>query len=341
MDHGQSRNHARRLTNPRTPCKALVRRLTQTSALGFELGGQIHAQDINEFLHRWRQHAAFAVKNRERAGKLFPQKRYHRERTDLLFLLHGGVRHDRNSVIDLNRTLHGLDVVEFHDGFDLQLVITEDQIDRLARRDVGVEADKFLSHQIAWIDLLALRERVRGMGDQNQAVVAKWHRLDLPHFDRKGHQTEIDRVVQDVLVNEIRAAVFDADIDRGKILQEPFDVWRQLVQTDRVNRRYANRPANNLLHLLKFAQQLLILMQHLLRSIINALPLPRELKLLLTAVDKQRLEMPLHRPGLLTHRRLGDAINFSRLREALRFDEICEDFKVFDLHDTLDSKPCI
>jgi hypothetical protein len=46
-------------------------------------------------------------------------------------------------------------------------------------------------------------------------------------------------------------------------------------------------------------------------------PFARQLELLLAAVDQQRLEMPLHRTGLLAHRRLRDAVNLAAFEKLL------------------------
>ena len=79
-------------------------------------------------------------------------------------------------------------------------------------------------------------------------------------------------------------------------------------------------------------EQLLVDVQNLLRRLVDPLALAREVELLLAAVDHQRLEMPLHRPRLLADRRLRDAVQLGRFGETLRFDEVGEDFEVFDLH---------
>jgi hypothetical protein len=211
-------------------------------------------------------------------------------------------------VIDFDRAFHRLDVVELHHRLDLELVLAEDQIDRLAGRDVRVEADELLAREVLHLEIRAFRQRVLRVRDQDQVIVAERQHLDLPLLHRKRHQPEIDRIVQDVLVDQIRTPVFDAHIHRREIMQEFFDERRQLVQPDRVNRRDANRAADHLLHLLQFREQFLVGVQHLLRRLVHALPLARELKLLLTAVDEEGLEVPLHRARLLADRRLRDAV---------------------------------
>ena len=115
-------------------------------------------------------------------------------------------------------------------------------------------------------------------------------------------------------------------------MQEFLYKRRQLVQPDRINGRNPDRAADHLLHFLQLALQLLVGVQHLLRRLVDAVSFPRELKLFLAAVDEERLEMPLHRPSLLAHRRLRDAIQLGRFGETFGFDQIGEDFEVFNLH---------
>jgi len=73
--------------------------------------------------------------------------------------------------------------------------------------------------------------------------------------------------------------------------------------------------------------------QNLLRRLVDPIALARELKLLLAPVDQQRFEVPFHRPRLLAHRRLRDAVEFGGLREAFRLHQVREDFEILDLHD--------
>jgi hypothetical protein len=109
------------------------------------ISGKSSPERLDEFLHRRRQHAALAVQNGERPGELLPLEVQHGQRALLLLLRHGRLRHDRDAVIDFDRALHRLDVVELHHRLDLELVLAEDDIDRLAGRDVRVEADELLA----------------------------------------------------------------------------------------------------------------------------------------------------------------------------------------------------
>ena len=173
------------------------------------------------------------------------------------------------------------------------------------------------------------------MRDQDQAVVAERDHVDLPDALREGDEAEIDGIVEDILINEVGAAVFDADVDRRVVVEEFFDVGRQFVQADGVDRGDADGTADDFLHLLQLALQFLVNVQDLLRRLIDALTFTGKIELLLAAINHQRLEIPLHRTGLLAGRRLRDAVQFGRLGEALRFDQIGKNLKVFNLHTAL------
>ena len=69
-------------------------------------------------------------------------------------------------------------------------------------------------------DLSPLGQRVLGMADHDQMVVPERDHLDLPDLVWERDQSEIDAVVQNVLVDEVRAAVLDPHVDGGKIVKE-------------------------------------------------------------------------------------------------------------------------
>ena len=77
--------------------------------------GQVRAQRLDEFLHRGGQHAALAVQDGERAGELLALKGRWRAYPAVSLPVHGGLRDDGDAVVDFDRALHGLDVVELHD----------------------------------------------------------------------------------------------------------------------------------------------------------------------------------------------------------------------------------
>ena len=115
-------------------------------------------------------------------------------------------------------------------------------------------------------------------------------------------------------------------------MQELLDEGRQLMEADGVDRRDADRAADDLLHLLQLAQEFLVLVQDFLRRLVHPQALARELELLLAAIDQQRLEMPLHRTRLLTDGGLCDAVQLGRFREALGLDQVGENFEILHLH---------
>src|ERR1017187_1825696 len=294
---------------------------------------QVEPERLYEFLHGRREDPALAVEDGERAGEFAPLEPEHGERPLPRLLDHGRLRHDRDPVVDLDRALHGLDVVELHDGLDLELVLAEDLVDGLARRYVGVEPDELLAGKVGDGHLAALGERVLGVADDDEVVVPEGNHVDLADLGGKGHEPEVDAVVQDVLVDKVRASVLDADVDRGKVVEEPLDVGRKLVEPDRVDRRDPYGPAHHLLHLLELREEHLVGVEDLLRRFVDALALARQLELLLAAVDQERLEMALHGPRLLAHGRLGDAVQPCGLGKALGLHEVSKDFEVFNLHD--------
>ena len=93
---------------------------------------------------------------------------------------------------------------------------------------------------------------------------------------------------------------------------ETLDERRQLVEPDGVDGRNPNGPADDLLHFLHLREEFLVDMEHLLGRVVNPLAFARQLKLLLAAIDEQRLEMPLHRPGLLADSGLRNTVELGR-----------------------------
>jgi len=76
----------------------------------------------------------------------------------------------------------------------------------------------------------------------------------------------------------------------------------------RVDGRDADRAADDLFHLLQFREELLVGVQDFVGRLVHPLALARELELLLAPIDQQGLEVTFHRPRLLAHRGLGDAV---------------------------------
>src|ERR1700690_1118365 len=295
--------------------------------------GQVQPQGLDELLHGRREDPALAVQYGERAGELPPLEPEHGERALGSLLDDGRLRHDRDPVVDLDRALHRLDVVEFHDRLYLHAVVPENLVHGLPGRDVRVEADELLPGELGDRHLAALCERVLGVADDDEVVVAERDALYLADIGRKRHEPEVDAVVDDVLVDHVRPPVLDAHVDRGEVMEEPLDVGRELVEPYGVDGRDADRPAHHLLHPLELRDEPFVGMKDVLRRLVDPLPLARQLELLLAAVAQYRLEVPLHRAGLLAPGGLGDIVQLRGLGEALGLDEIREDFEVVYLHE--------
>ncbi len=248
------------------------------------------------------------------------------------FLGDGCLGGDCDAGVDLDSSFHGFDIVEFHNGFDFDLIFAKNLIDRFTRWNVGVEADEFVVRENVHVGSGVARERVLWMANGDQTVCSEGDYFDLARFDRKRDEAEIDRGVLDVFVDQIRAAIFDANIDGGVVGQKRFDVGRQLVQADTVDRRNANGAADDFLHLHQLARQLFVNVEDFLGCGVHSIAFAGELELLLTAVDEQSVEVLFHGSGLLADGGLGDSVEASGFREALGFYQVCEDLKVIDLH---------
>ena len=64
------------------------------------------------------------------------------------------------------------------------------------------------------------RELVLGRADGDQLVLHQGDDLNLAGLLREGHEAEVHRVGDDVIVDEVRAAVFDPHVDVRKFLHE-------------------------------------------------------------------------------------------------------------------------
>src|SRR4051812_16377806 len=113
-----------------------------------------------------------------------------RERSLLHFLQDGRLWHNRDAMIDLYRAFHRFDIVELHDRFDLELVVAKDLIDRLASRDVWIEANETLRRELLHFQFAAFGERMTRMRDQHEVIVAERQHLDLTLLHRESDETK-------------------------------------------------------------------------------------------------------------------------------------------------------
>ena len=130
------------------------------SAFGFFAG-----ERLDEFLHCRRQHATFAMQDSERPSEpgAVECNRCEGALSDLLS--DGCLWCDRDPRIDFDGAFNCFDVVEFHYGLDLDFVFAKNLVDRFARGNVGIEADKFIVCKCVNFDDRLIRERMIGMAN--------------------------------------------------------------------------------------------------------------------------------------------------------------------------------
>jgi hypothetical protein len=115
------------------------------------------------------------------------------------------------------------------------------------------------------------------------------------------------------------------DVNGRIVLEKAFDVRRQIMQTDAVNGRHADRPGDDVLDLLQLVMQAIVGLDDLFAEIVEDLAFPRQAEFLLAALDEQGLELSFQRTDLLAHGGLGDPIDLRGLGETLRFCQVTED----------------
>jgi hypothetical protein len=96
-----------------------------------------------------------------------------------------------------------------------------------------------------------------------------------------GHQAQVHHVAQNVFINLVGAAVFDVDIDGGKKLEEFFQIRRQIVQADAVNRGHADGAGNDVLDFLEAVLERVIGLDDLLAVFVKHLAFAGEAELFL------------------------------------------------------------
>ena len=137
------------------------------------------------------------------------------------------------------------------------------------------------------------------MADQHHVVPAQGQNFQLVVLAGKRDQPDIHHVAQHIIVDLIGAAIFHVHVDGGIGLEKFFDVGRQIVQADAVNRGYPNRAGDDVFDFLEPAVKRLESLDDLLAVFIKHLALAGEPELFLAAFDQQRFELALQRADLL------------------------------------------
>src|SRR5262245_5522940 len=117
-------------------------------------------QKLDEPAHRRRERPLTAVNQSHRTREIRDGERNDRERACRRLALHGTAREDRHAGRDDDGLLDGLDVVELHHGVDLDVVLPERAVDRLANGQPGVERDERLAVEVGGRDDAAPRQAV-------------------------------------------------------------------------------------------------------------------------------------------------------------------------------------
>ena len=182
--------------------------------------------------------------------------------------------------------------------------------------------------------LLALGEGVAGWTDEDEPVAGERHDFEAAPALREGDHAEFDRAAQNVAHNARRPTVFEVYLGLRVARHKLADGRRQLVQSDAVDGRHAHRPAHRPRQLAHVLFELRVGAQDLSASLEEGIARGREVQVAppTDALKEAALEPLFERAHLLADRRLCDEVAFRRLREALRLDQIAEDFKRFDLH---------
>jgi hypothetical protein len=105
--------------------------------------------------------------------------------------------------------------------------------------------------------------------------------------------SEVYHVSEDILVDLVRASVFDVNIDRRIVLHELLDVGREVVQSDRIDCRNADRSGDDVFDLLDLIVQLLVGLDDLLTVFVEDAAFAGEAELLLAPLDQHAGEILL------------------------------------------------
>ena len=148
------------------------------------------------------------------------------------FILNCCPRKNRYPQIRFNRALDRFDIIELHDVVNGRPGRSKYLIDSLASGDVAFEGNEALAVERGNVDPLAGGEFMVRAADQLEAVASKGNDLDLLASRRVGNYAEIDRPIDNVLVDLIWTAVLDVYVHLRIGLDELFHDVRKLVETN-------------------------------------------------------------------------------------------------------------
>ena len=216
--------------------------------------------------------------------------------------------------------------------FDFDAVFTQDFIQRLTRRNVGLETDDFLAGERFELDGFLLGKGMLRVADEHKRLLAQRNDFQFRILDRIRDEAEVNDVAEHIVINLVGAAILDVDVHGRVALHEAFDIRRQVMQANGINRCHADCPGNDVLQFLQFAVQRFVGLDDLLAVFVKHLAFAREAEFFLAALDEERLKSAFQRADLLADGGLGDAVDLRRLGETFGLGQIAEDFQAFDLH---------
>ena len=163
------------------------------------------------------------------AGEFFTLELDGDEEALFEFLSNGCVGNNGDTSIDFDSAFDRFDVIELHNGFDIDFRFAENLIGGFSGWDIGIEPDKFFAFEVFDFNRFFVGEFMGGIADEDEIVLKEIDDFELSGFDGEGDQANIDGVLEDVFVNQIGTPVFHPDIDGRVFFEESGDVGRELV----------------------------------------------------------------------------------------------------------------
>ncbi len=171
-----------------------------------------------------------------------------------------------------------------------------------------------------------------GCADQHQLVLPEGEDLDAGAADRVGHDAEVDRRRDEVVVDLVGPAVLEVDVGGGVAAQELRQVGGQLVQADAVDGGHPEGPGNRVAEDLESVLHQAEPLQDLASAFVEEAARLGRGQASLPPLDQLAVVLLLQAANLLADGRLANVVQARGLGEALGLDDVAEDLEGFDLH---------